>query len=149
MIEESPLTKMKAVSKGSLEIEEGGPTDQVLGTRATKEPIEDHNDDLHAGSQRPRGAIEQVQALEGSSQGGRPCHQTDGSTIKEDAFEDVCHCNVDHEVVRYQDFVNLFLEKSAETYSGFEVGHVMVSVPAFFDHSQRQAIRDAGAISGL
>ena len=80
IIEESPLTRTKAVSKGSLEIEEGGPTDQVLGTRATKEPIEDHNDDLRTGNQGPRGAIEQVQASKWSSQGGRPCHQTDRST---------------------------------------------------------------------
>ena len=43
---EGSLPKLKAVSKGSLEIEEGGPTNQVLGSRATKEPIEDHNDDL-------------------------------------------------------------------------------------------------------
>ena len=60
IIEESPLTRTKAVSKGSLEIEEGGPTDQVLD-------IEE-------------GAIEQVQASKRSSHGGRPCHQTDGST---------------------------------------------------------------------
>ena len=87
-IEESSLTRTKAVKKGSLETEEGGPMDQV-------EP-----------------------------------------SIKEDAFEDRCLCNVDHKVVRYHDFVNLFMERSEESESGFEVGHVMVSVLPFFDHSQ-------------
>ena len=82
-IVESPLMR-KAVSKGSLEIKEGCPPDQVLGTRATKEPIEDHNDDLRTGNQGPRGAIEQVQASKWSSQGGHPCHQTDRSTINAD-----------------------------------------------------------------
>ena len=66
-----------------------------------------------------------------------------------DDFEEVCNCNVDHQVVRYSDFVNLFVEKAAEADSGFEVGHIVVNVPAFFDHSQRKAIRDAGAISGI
>ena len=77
-----------------------------------------------------------------------PTEQVESST-NEDAFEDRCLCNVDHEVVRYHDFVNLFMERSEESRSGFEVGHVMVSVLPFFDHSQRKAIRDAGAISGL
>ena len=53
------------------------------------------------------------------------------------------------QVVKYQDFVNLFMEKNAETYSGHEVGKIMVSVPAYFDDSQRQAIKDAGAIIEL
>ena len=69
--------------------------------------------------------------------------------LNEDDFVDGCNCNVDHQVVRYSDFVNLFVEKAAEADSGFEVGHIVVNVPAFFDHSQRKAIRDAGAISGL
>ena len=43
----------------------------------------------------------------------------------------------------------MFVERSEKSELGFEVGHVVVSVPPFFDHSQRQAIRDAGAISGL
>ena len=74
---------------------------------------------------------------------------TGGNIFNEDTLEDVCLCNVDHEVVRYQDFVNLFMEKSGEMCLGFEVGHFMVSVPAHFDHYQRQTIKDAGAISGL
>ena len=52
-------------------------------------------------------------------------------------------------VVKYQDFVNLFMKDTAETYLGHEVRNVVVSVPAYFDDSQRQAIKDAGAISGL
>ena len=56
--------------------------------------------------------------------------------LNEDDFEDGCSCNVDHQEVRYQEFVKLFVEKSAEAVSGFEVGHVRVSVPAFFDLSQ-------------
>ena len=56
---EGSLPKKDAVEKDSLEIEEGGPMDQVL-------EIEE-------------GAIEQVQASKRSSQGRRPCHQTDGS----------------------------------------------------------------------
>ena len=66
---------------------------------------------------------------------GGPTDQV-GSSINEDASKDRCLCNVDHEVVRYHDFVNLFMEKSEKTESGFEVGHIKVSVPAFFDHSQ-------------
>ena len=40
-------------------------------------------------------------------------------------------------VVNYQDFVNLFMKDSAETYLGHEVGNVVVRVPAYFDDSQR------------
>ena len=53
------------------------------------------------------------------------------------------------QVVSYRDFVNLFMEETAETYLGHEVGNIVVSVPAYFDDSQHQAIRDAGAITGL
>ena len=70
-------------------------------------------------------------------------------TFNEDAFEDGCHFNVDHQVVKYQDFVNLFMKETAETYLGHEVGNIMVCVPAYFDVSQRQAIEEAGAIIGL
>ena len=43
----------------------------------------------------------------------------------------------------------MFVERSEEFEPGFEVGHVVVIVPAFFDYSQRKTIRDAGAISGV
>ena len=39
--------------------------------------------------------------------------------------------------------------EAAETYLGREVRNVVVRVPAYFDDSQRQAIKDAGAISSL
>ena len=41
------------------------------------------------------------------------------------------------------------MEETAETYLGQEVRNIVVRVPAYFDDSQRQAIRDAGAIIGL
>ena len=53
------------------------------------------------------------------------------------------------QVVSYLDFVNLFMKESDDTYLGHEVGNVVVSVPAYFDDSQRQATKDAGVISGL
>ena len=53
------------------------------------------------------------------------------------------------QVVSYQDFVNLFMKESAETHLGHVVKNVVVSVPAYFDHSQHQAIKDAGAMSSL
>ena len=43
----------------------------------------------------------------------------------------------------------MFEERSEEFEPGFEVGHVVVIVPPFFNHSQRKAIKDAGAISGI
>ena len=55
----------------------------------------------------------------------------------------------DTKVVSYRDFVRFFMKETAETYLGHEVRNVVVSVPAYFDDSQRQAIKDAGAISGL
>ena len=55
----------------------------------------------------------------------------------------------DTKVVNYRDFVNLFMKETAETYLGHEVGNIVVRVLAYFDDSQRQAIRDASAISGL
>ena len=41
------------------------------------------------------------------------------------------------------------MEEAAETYLSHEVRNIVVRVPAYFDDSQRQAIRDAGDISGL
>ena len=55
----------------------------------------------------------------------------------------------DTKVVNYRDFVSFFMKDTAETYLGHEVRNVVVSVPAYFDDSQHQAIKDAGAISGL
>ncbi|XP_073151286.1 uncharacterized protein [Henckelia pumila] len=43
----------------------------------------------------------------------------------------------------------LKMRKIAETYLGSSVKNAIVSVPAYFNISQRKAIRDAGAIAGL
>ena len=53
------------------------------------------------------------------------------------------------QVVSYQDFVNLFMKETAGTNLGHAVKNVVVTAPAYFDDSQRQAIKDAGAIPGL
>ena len=52
-------------------------------------------------------------------------------------------------MVSYRDFVNLFMKETAGTHLGHAVKNVVVRVPAYFDDSQRQAIKDAGAIPGL
>jgi len=41
------------------------------------------------------------------------------------------------------------LKKAAETYLGEEVKHAVITVPAYFNDSQRQATKDAGKIAGL
>jgi L1 cell adhesion molecule like protein len=41
------------------------------------------------------------------------------------------------------------MKQTAEAYIGQEVKHAVVTVPAYFNDSQRQATKDAGAISGL
>jgi len=41
------------------------------------------------------------------------------------------------------------MKTTAEAYLGADVGHAVVTVPAYFNDSQRQATKDAGAISGL
>ncbi len=41
------------------------------------------------------------------------------------------------------------LKKSAEAYLGTEVNDAVVTVPAYFNDSQRQATKDAGVIAGL
>ena len=41
------------------------------------------------------------------------------------------------------------LKKDAEAYLGYEVKDAVVTVPAYFSDSQRQATKDAGAIAGL
>merc|ERR1712019_318388 len=41
------------------------------------------------------------------------------------------------------------MKEIAEAYLGKEVKHGVVTVPAYFNDSQRQATKDAGAISGL
>jgi len=41
------------------------------------------------------------------------------------------------------------MKETAEAYLGKEVNHAVVTVPAYFNDSQRQATKDAGTISGL
>jgi len=41
------------------------------------------------------------------------------------------------------------MKETAETYLGEKVKHAVVTVPAYFNDSQRQATKDAGAIAGL
>jgi len=41
------------------------------------------------------------------------------------------------------------LKKSAETYLGEEVTEAVITVPAYFNDSQRQATKEAGKIAGL
>ncbi|UCE65442.1 MAG: molecular chaperone DnaK [Candidatus Zixiibacteriota bacterium] len=42
-----------------------------------------------------------------------------------------------------------YLKKTAEDYLGFEVKQAVITVPAYFNDSQRQATKDAGKIAGL
>merc|ERR1719389_629529 len=41
------------------------------------------------------------------------------------------------------------MKETAEAYLGKEVKHAVITVPAYFNDSQRQATKDAGAIAGL
>jgi heat shock protein 5 len=41
------------------------------------------------------------------------------------------------------------MKETAEAYLGTEVKNAVITVPAYFNDSQRQATKDAGAISGL
>ncbi|KAI6005502.1 heat shock protein HSS1 [Pisolithus albus] len=41
------------------------------------------------------------------------------------------------------------MKETAEAYLGYPVNNAVVTVPAYFNHSQRQATRDAGTIAGL
>ncbi len=42
-----------------------------------------------------------------------------------------------------------YMKQSAENYLGYEVKQAVVTVPAYFNDSQRQATKDAGKIAGL
>ena len=41
------------------------------------------------------------------------------------------------------------MKETAETYLGKKVTKAVITVPAYFNDSQRQATKDAGAIAGL
>ena len=40
-------------------------------------------------------------------------------------------------------------KETAEAYLGHKVGKAVITVPAYFNDSQRQATKDAGVIAGL
>jgi len=46
-------------------------------------------------------------------------------------------------------FVLQKMKQTAESWLGYNVTHAVVTVPAYFDDSQRQATKDAGTIAGL
>ncbi|MEW5734109.1 MAG: molecular chaperone DnaK [Thermodesulfobacteriota bacterium] len=46
-------------------------------------------------------------------------------------------------------FILSYLKKAAEDYLGEKVTEAVITVPAYFDDSQRQATKDAGKIAGL
>ena len=41
------------------------------------------------------------------------------------------------------------MKEIAESYTGKKIKNAIVTVPAYFDNSQRQATKDAGAIAGI
>ena len=45
--------------------------------------------------------------------------------------------------------VLLKMKATAESYLGYTVNNAVITVPAYFNYSQRQATRDAGTISGI
>ena len=62
----------------------------------------------------------------------RSCDYNDGNAGGRDLNDDENR----PQVVKYRDFVNLFMMEAAETYLGREVRNVVVRVPAYFDDSQ-------------
>ncbi|KAG1868092.1 heat shock protein 70 family, partial [Suillus tomentosus] len=45
--------------------------------------------------------------------------------------------------------VLLKMKETAESYLGYNINDAVVTVPAYFDDSQRQATKDTGTISGM
>ncbi len=46
-------------------------------------------------------------------------------------------------------FVLMKMKETAESYLGNTVNRAVITVPAYFNDSQRQATKDAGRIAGL
>jgi molecular chaperone DnaK len=74
-----------------------------------------------------------------------PYHVTEndrGAVMVEVAGEKQSPPEISAQILRY-------LKKSAESYLGQEVTQAVITVPAYFNDSQRQATKDAGRIAGL
>ena len=41
------------------------------------------------------------------------------------------------------------MKEIAESYTGMKIKNAIITVPAYFDNSQRQSTKDAGTIAGL
>ena len=54
-----------------------------------------------------------------------------------------------HSPAEISSFILSFIKKYAEDYLGEKVADAVITVPAYFDDSQRQATKDAGKIAGL
>jgi molecular chaperone DnaK len=54
-----------------------------------------------------------------------------------------------HSPAEVSSFILSFIKKYAEDYLGEKVTDAVITVPAYFDDSQRQATKDAGKIAGL
>jgi len=54
-----------------------------------------------------------------------------------------------HSPAEISSFILSFIKKYAEDYLGEKVTDAVITVPAYFDDSQRQATKDAGKIAGL
>jgi molecular chaperone DnaK len=74
-----------------------------------------------------------------------PYHVTEndrGAVMVEVSGEKQSPPEISAQILRY-------LKKSAESYLGQEVTQAVITVPAYFNDSQRQATKDAGRIAGL
>uniref|UniRef100_A0A6C0ACR5 Heat shock protein 70 family protein n=1 Tax=viral metagenome TaxID=1070528 RepID=A0A6C0ACR5_9ZZZZ len=76
--------------------------------------------------------------------------------VKKDKESGKCKIEIVHKKKKKSFFpqeissmVLAYMKKIAENYLGEEVNHAVITVPAYFNDSQRQATKDAGTIAGL